>query len=142
MKDEQPGRKGEEKPASGPGNSPKHSLMNRPFSHFLILALFVLPGLQPGMGQKIFSCDSKYDADFSVFVTDSKYDADLWVYKVQSRYDTGSNQGWWFFIDSKYDADKRIFFAGSRYDADLVVYFVESRYDAGWNKRTKMHLLF
>ena len=35
--------------------------------------------------QKIFSCESKYEADFKVFVVDSKYDADLVVFKVDSK---------------------------------------------------------
>ncbi|NCO56350.1 MAG: hypothetical protein GW876_13255, partial [Bacteroidetes bacterium] len=54
--------------------------------------------------QKVFSCDSKYDADVKVFVANSKYDADLVVYKASSQYDAGDNDGVWFFCDSKYDA--------------------------------------
>ena len=37
--------------------------------------------------QKVYSTDSKYDADVLVFVADSKYDADLLIYFSDSKYD-------------------------------------------------------
>jgi hypothetical protein len=92
--------------------------------------------------QKVFSEDSKYDAQVKVFVVDSKYDADLCVYKVSSQYDATGNTGLWFFEDSKYDADKTIFFVDSKYDADLLIYFVESRYDAQWMNSSKKQLMY
>jgi len=63
--------------------------------------------------QKVYSCNSKYDADIKVYVCESKYDADLWVYKVDSQYDVNDN-GLWYFCESKYDAKKKIFFADSK----------------------------
>ncbi|OIP05533.1 MAG: hypothetical protein AUJ97_00725 [Bacteroidetes bacterium CG2_30_32_10] len=92
--------------------------------------------------QKVFSCDSKYDAKIKVFVVDSKYDADLLVYKVSSQYDVTQNEGLWFFTESKYDADKLIYFVDSKYDADLLIYFVDSKYDAKWEKVAKKYLLY
>lgn len=92
--------------------------------------------------QKIFSVDSKYDADVKVYVVDSKYDADLCVYKVSSQYDAEDNKGLWFFEDSKYDADKTIYFVDSKYDADLLIYFVDSKYDAGWRNASKKQLMY
>lgn len=92
--------------------------------------------------QKIFSVDSRYDADIKVYVVDSRYDADLLVYKCDSRYDATDNKGLWFFVDSRYDADKKIYFTDSRYDADLLIYFVDSRYDAQWRNTAKKHLLY
>lgn len=92
--------------------------------------------------QKVYSCDSKYDADVKVFVADSKYDADLVVYKVSSQYDVDGNKGLWFFTDSKYDANKKIFFVDSKYDADLIIYFSDSKYDAEWRNSSKMQLMY
>lgn len=92
--------------------------------------------------QKIFSVDSKYDADVKVFVADSKYDADLIVFKCSSKYDAEGNKGLWFFVESKYDADKKIYFVDSKYDADLIIYFSDSKYDAEWKKSGKKHLLY
>jgi hypothetical protein len=110
------------------------------------IILFVFGGLilnySPCFSQKIFSCESKYDAKIKVFVVDSKYDADLLVYKVDSKYDVTQNEGLWFFTDSKYDADKLIYFVDSKYDADLLVYFVDSKYDAKWEKMSKKYLLY
>jgi len=91
--------------------------------------------------QKVYSCDSKYDADIKVFVVDSKYDADLLVYKVSSQYDV-NDDGLWFFVDSQYDAKKKIWFADSKYDADLLIFFVDSQYDAGWNNTSKKNLIY
>lgn len=106
-----------------------------PFLFFFFLTL-------NSFSQKVYSSNSKYDADVKVYVANSKYDADLWVYKVDSKYSTGNNEGWWFFTDSKYDADKKIWFSDSKYDADLIIYFVDSKYSAGWNKKEKQHLMY
>jgi hypothetical protein len=92
--------------------------------------------------QKVFSCESKYDAKIKIFVVDSKYDADLLVYKVDSKYDVTQNEGLWFFTDSKYDADKLIYFVDSKYDADLLIYFVQSKYDAKWENMSKKYMLY
>lgn len=92
--------------------------------------------------QKVYSCDSKYDADVKVYVASSKYDADLSVYKCSSQYDASGNEGLWFFVSSKYDANKKIFFVDSKYDADLVVFFVDSKYDAGWRNSSKKQLMY
>lgn len=92
--------------------------------------------------QKVFSTDSKYDADVKVFVADSKYDADLIVYKCSSKYDADGNKGLWFFADSKYDADKKVFFVSSKYDADLIIYFSDSKYDAEWKDSGKKHVMY
>ena len=92
--------------------------------------------------QKIYSCDSKYDADVKIFVVESKYDADLLVYKADSKYDAKGNEGIWYFVESKYDADKLVYFTQSKYDADLLIYFVESRYDAGWRNPERIYLLY
>ena len=92
--------------------------------------------------QKIYSCDSKYDADVKIFEVESKYSADLLVYKSDSRYDAKGNEGLWYFTESRYDADKLVYFTESKYDADLLIYFVESRYDAGWRNRERIYLLY
>ena len=92
--------------------------------------------------QKIYSCDSKYDADVKIFVVESKYSADLLVYKSDSRYDAKGNEGLWYFVESRYDADKLVYFTDSKYDADLLIYFVESRYDAGWRNHERIYLLY
>lgn len=92
--------------------------------------------------QKIFSCDSRYDADVKIFVVDSKYDADLLVYKEESRYNATGNEGLWYFVESRYDADKKVFFTDSKYDADLLIYFVESKYNAGWRNKERIYLLY
>lgn len=92
--------------------------------------------------QKVYSTDSRYDADIKVYVVDSRYDADLIVYKCDSRYDATGNKGLWFFVDSRYDADKKIYFVDSRYDADLLIFFCDSRYDAQWRTSSKQHLLY
>ncbi len=111
------------------------------FKYFLIaLGMSILSG--PVFAQKIFSCESKYEADFKVFVVDSKYEADLCVYKVQSKYEAEDNKGLWYFVESKYEADKKIYFTDSKYDADLLIYVVDSKYEAEWRERQKMHLLF
>jgi len=93
-------------------------------------------------GQKIFSCDNKYDADFKIYVVENKYDADLLVFKVENKYDAEGNKGLWFFVENKYDADKKIFFTDNKYDADLLIFFTDNKYEAGWSIRTKMYLLF
>jgi len=92
--------------------------------------------------QKIYSCESKYDADVKIFVVESKYDADLLVYKADSKYDAKGNEGIWHFVESKYDADKLVYFTESKYNAYLLIYFVESRYDAGWRNRERIYLLY
>lgn len=104
-------------------------------------ALFILISAT-SWSQKVYTVDSKYDADVKVYVCDSKYDADLCVYKVSSQYDVSGNEGLWFFEDSKYDADKKIYFVDSKYDADLLIYFVDSKYDAKWMSNTKKHLMY
>jgi len=77
----------------------------------LIFSVLLFLGLLANVSaQKIFSVDSRYDADIKVYVTDSRYDADLIVYKCDSRYDAEGNKGLWYFVDSRYDADKKIFF--------------------------------
>ena len=53
---------------------------------FVFFILFAASA-QPAYSQKVYSCNSKYDADIKVYVVDSKYDADLLVYKVDSKYD-------------------------------------------------------
>jgi hypothetical protein len=103
--------------------------------------IFSMAAITNVSAQKVYSCDSKYDADIKVYVTDSKYDADLWVYKVSSQYDV-NDDGLWFFVDSKYDAKKKIWFADSKYDADLIIYFVDSQYDAKWNNTSKKYLIY
>lgn len=108
----------------------------------LLVFCFQFIILSNSFSQKIFSCESKYDSDFSVFVTDSKYDADLLVFKVESKYDADGNKGFWHFVESKYDADKKIYFEESKYNADLLIYFVESKYDAKWRKQEKIYLLY
>jgi hypothetical protein len=107
----------------------------------LIFSLMMLAAAF-SFAQKVYSTDSRYDADIKVFVVDSKYDADLIVYKCDSRYDATGNKGLWYFADSRYDADKKIFFVDSRYDADLLIYFSDSRYDAEWRTSSKQHLLY
>lgn len=92
--------------------------------------------------QKVYSTDSKYDADVKVYVADSKYDADLIVYKCSSKYDADDNKGLWYFVDSKYDADKKIYFVSSKYDADIIVYFTSSKYDAKWRESSKKHFMY
>jgi hypothetical protein len=104
----------------------------------MIAFLFIL---KPATGQKIYSCDNCYDADFKVFVVDNRYDADLLVFKVDNQYDV-NNDGLWFFVDNRYDAKKKIYFCDNRYDADLLIFFVDNRYDAKWVKRSKMPLIF
>ena len=118
-------------------NSAKSIRMKRKL--LLIFSLVMLTVI--ASAQKIFSCQSRYDADFKVFVVSNRYDADLLVYKVDSQYDTDTD-GRWFFVDNKYNADKKIWFSESRYDADLLIFFVENRYDIGWKNRSKMHLIF
>lgn len=110
----------------------------------LSILIIILTGFlsERTQGQKIFSCENKYDADFIVFVTENKYDADLWVFKTESKYDAEGNKGLWYFTESKYDAEKKIYFTENKYDADLLIFFSESKYDAGWKNRAKMHLLF
>ncbi|HOV12262.1 MAG TPA: DUF6150 family protein, partial [Bacteroidales bacterium] len=73
---------------------------------FLLVFTALIFSFQQLSAQKVYSCDSKYDADVKVYVADSKYDADLVVYKCSSQYDAGDNDGVWFFVDSKYDAKK------------------------------------
>lgn len=90
----------------------------------ITLKIFIMFLLFAGLtrftySQKIYSCDSKYDADIKVYVVDSKYDADLLVYRVDSKYDV-NHDGLWYFVDSKYDADKIVYFVDSKYDADLL----------------------
>ena len=92
--------------------------------------------------QKIYSCDSRYDADVLIHVVDSRYDADLLVYKEESKYNATGNEGLWHFVESKYDADKKVYFTDSKYDADLLIYFVDSRYDAGWRNKERIYLLY
>ncbi len=123
-------------------NSIKPQTMKSPsFYLTLILIPFLLFSLV-STAQKIYSCDSKYDADVKIFVVESKYSADLLVYKSDSRYDAKGNEGLWYFVESKYDADKLVYFTESKYDADLLIYFVESRYDAGWRNRERIYLLY
>jgi len=107
-----------------------------------LFLLFILFCFNRTYSQKVFSCDSKYDAKIKVFVVDSKYYAYLLVYKVSSQYDVTQNDGLWFFTDSKYDADKIIYFVGSKYDADLLIYFVDSKYDAIWQNASKKYLMY
>ena len=83
-------------------------------SIFTVLFLSVL--CLQAYSQKVYSCDSKYDA------TD--------------------NKGLWYFCDSKYDADKKIFFVDSKYDADLIIYFSTSKYDAEWREASKKQLMY
>lgn len=111
---------------------------------FTILLVFMLSLMYASncMAQKIYSIDSKYDADLKVYVTDSKYDADLVVYKVKSQYDADGNKGLWYFTDSKYSADKKVYFIDSKYDADLIIYFTDSKYDAEWKNINKKHMLY
>jgi len=92
--------------------------------------------------QKVFSCNSRYDADIRVFVTNNRYDADLLVYKVTGQYDAEGNKGLWYFSENKYDAKKSIWFSESRYDAELLIFFVNNRYEAGWRDKQKIHLLY
>jgi len=108
-----------------------------------IIALFILcfAITQTSYSQKVYSCDSKYDADIKVYVVDSKYDADLLVYRVDSQYDV-NHDGLWYFADSKYDADKVVYFVDSKYDADLLIYFVDSKYDAEWMNKSKKYLVY
>ncbi len=108
----------------------------------LLSFTFILAVSFSALSQKIFTVDSRYDADVKVFVTDSRYDADLLVFKVDSRYDATGNKGLWHFVSSRYDADKKIFFVTSRYDADVLIFFVNSRYDAEWRNKSKMHHFF
>jgi hypothetical protein len=115
--------------------------MKKIMSFLLVITAIVL-ACQPLYAQKVYSCDSKYDADVKVYVADSKYDADLVVYKCSSQYDAGDNDGVWFFVDSKYDAKKKIYFVDSKYDADLIIYFTDSKYDAGWRNNSKKHLMY
>ncbi len=113
------------------------------FSFQLIFALISFLFLSiVSNAQKIYSCDSKYDADVKIFVVESKYSADLLVYKADSRYDAKGNEGLWHFVESKYDADKLVYFTESKYDADLLIYFVESRYNAGWRNCERIYLLY
>lgn len=115
--------------------------MKKLFTFLLIFsAVFFLK--QNVTAQKVFSCDSKYDAQVKVYVADSKYDADLCVNKCSSQYDATGNEGLWFFVNSKYDADKLIYFVDSKYDADLIIYFVDSKYDAGWRTNSKKQLMY
>jgi len=119
----------------------KKLIMKKLFAFFLVLtSVFYLD--QKVSAQKVYSCDSKYDADVKVYVADSKYDADLCVYKCTSKYDAEGNEGLWFFEDSKYDAKKKIYFVDSKYDADLIIYFVDSKYDAGWRNNSKKQLMY
>ncbi|NVO04099.1 MAG: hypothetical protein HXX09_15490 [Bacteroidetes bacterium] len=112
----------------------------------LLIFTFVAVGLLVFSGnslfaQKVYTVDSKYDADIKVYVCSSKYDADLCVYKVSSAYDV-NDDGLWFFTSSKYDAKKKVYFVDSKYDADLLIYFVDSKYDAKWNNNSKKHLIY
>lgn len=112
---------------------------------YLILLLFAISlnlCNKETQAQKIFSCDSKYEADIKVFVVDSKYDSDLVVFKLESKYEAKGNSGLWYFVDSKYEADKKIFFTDSKYDADLLIWFTASKYDTGWRNKERMHLLY
>ncbi len=102
----------------------------------IIIGMFVSQNL---FAQKVYSCDSKYDADVKVFVANSKYDADLVVYKVSSKYDATDNKGLWFFVDSKYDADIKVHFVNSKYDADIIIFYTGSKYDTEWRNKSKMH---
>ena len=95
----------------------------------LFVIFLIIIFISKATAQKIYSCESKYEADIKVFVVDSKYDADLLVFKGESKYQAEGNKGLWFFTESKYDAD-------------LLIYFVESKYDAQWRKRNKMYLIF
>jgi hypothetical protein len=92
--------------------------------------------------QKVYSTDSRYDADVTIYVTESKYEADLLVYKVSSQYEAGGNEGLWFFTESRYDADKKVYFTSSKYDADLLICFVDSKYEAGWRNRERIYLMY
>ena len=111
---------------------------------YIVILISILIAISPINlpGQKIYSCESKYDADVKIFVVESKYDADLLVYKEESKYNADGNKGLWFFTESKYEADKKIYFTESKYDADLLIYFVESKYDAQWRERSKMYLMY
>jgi len=110
---------------------------------FFSLAIIILACINTSrtFAQKVYSCDSKYDADIKVYVVDSKYDADLIVYKVDSQYDV-NDDGLWFFCESKYDAKKIIYFVDSKYDADLLIYFADSKYDAKWSNTSKKYLIY
>ena len=74
----------------------------------ILLPILILVLQSDLLSQKIFSCESKYDADVKIFVVESKYDADLLVYKEESKYNAEGNKGLWYFTESKYDADKKI----------------------------------
>lgn len=106
---------------------------------FIIFGFLLVENLQ---AQVVFSTDSKYNADLSVYVVDSKYNADLLVHKVSSKYNADGNEGLWYFTDSKYNSDKKIYFVDSKYNADLLIYFVDSKYNAGWEDKSKKHLLY
>ena len=65
----------------------------------VFLSVLIAVGLSiQADAQKVFSTDSKYDADVKVFVANSKYDADLVVFKCTSKYDAKDNKGLWFFV--------------------------------------------
>ncbi len=123
-------------------NSIKPQTMKFPFFRLIFILIPFLFLSLVSDAQKIYSCDSKYDADLKIFVVESKYSADLLVYKAYSRYDAKGNEGLWHFVESRYDADKLVYFTESKYDADLLIYFVESRYDAGWRNRERIYLLY
>ena len=53
----------------------------------IILPILILALQSDLLSQKIFSCESKYDADVAIFVVESKYDADLLIFFVESKYD-------------------------------------------------------
>ncbi|MCB2208609.1 MAG: hypothetical protein KQH67_09980 [Bacteroidetes bacterium] len=111
------------------------------FKYALTIFCFFTLVLQTN-AQKIYSCDSRYDADVLIHVVDSRYDADLLVYKEESKYNATGNEGLWHFVESRYDADKKVYFTDSKYDADLLIYFVDSRYDAGWRNKERIYLLY
>lgn len=94
--------------------------------------------------QKIYSVDSRYQADVTVFVVDSEYKADLIVYKTDWRSEAkaSENKGIWYICDSRYLADKKVYFTDSEFRADLKVYFTDKKYRAGWRKSEKKPLMY
>jgi len=60
---------------------------------FIFLSLiFLIKALSnEAFAQKIYSCDSKYDAKKKIYFVDSKYDADLLIFFVDNKYDAKWN---------------------------------------------------
>lgn len=110
---------------------------------FVLLCAFVAIAISV-MAQKMYSTDSRYQADVVVYVVDAEYKADLIVYKTDKQYRAkgNENKGIWYFTDHSYNADKKIYFTDHEYQADLKVYFTNSEYRAGWRNAKKKPLLY